>query len=389
MKKTHVLIGVSAAAFLGPFTQTIYTPSLPEMRDYFEVGNVYINLTISLFTAILAVSNFFIGPIADSKGRRSTLLVGLFLYILGSLACLAAPAYGYFLAGRALQAAGISTGSLIAVAVIGDIYKPHERSKAMSLFQMMIFLGPVFGPLIGGFIAGHLHWRWAFALLVVVGVAAWLYNCAQLKETRPHDLSPVGFETAILWRILKNASAASIFLLGFSQFFGYYIFLVYLPGLLDSLFSIPMASRGGFFVPLTAGILAGIQAGGMVQRRWTESSIIGACSVGIGLGVLAFFALLSAGWLTLTLLVIMLAVYGVLLGMSLPVQTTLLVGLFKEERATAIGLYNFCRFAGAAAGPMVGGLVEGFSGVNTVFLALGLLLLLSAWAVKMGLQRNS
>ena len=173
MNRTHILVGVSAAAFLGPFTQTVYTPSLPELRDVFHVDTVLINLTISLYTAILAASNFVIGPVADARGRRRTLLAGLLVFALGSLVCLLAPAYGWFLAGRVLQAAGISTGSLISAAVIGDIYEPHERGRAMSLYQTLTFLGPVFGPVAGGLIAAHLDWRWAFALLVVAGLATW------------------------------------------------------------------------------------------------------------------------------------------------------------------------------------------------------------------------
>ena len=55
--RARILVGVSAAAFLGPFTQTVYTPSLPELGQDFGVSIVLVNLTISLFTAILAVSS--------------------------------------------------------------------------------------------------------------------------------------------------------------------------------------------------------------------------------------------------------------------------------------------------------------------------------------------
>lgn len=266
MKKKYILIGVSAAAFLGPFTQTVYTPSLPELRSFFQVDTVLINLTISLFTAILALSNFVVGPIADTKGRRVTALAGLAIYVLGSAVCLFAPSYLMFLTGRVLQAVGISTGTLIAPAVIGDIYKPHERGQAMSSYQTLTFLGPVFGPVVGGLIAAHLHWRWAFGLLVVAGGAVLLYSFVLLKETRPHNLVPPKFRLSTFRRIFADRAAFSLLLLGFSQFLGYYIFLVYLPTLLASLFSIPMASRGFFFVPLTAGILVGISLGGRWQR---------------------------------------------------------------------------------------------------------------------------
>uniref|UniRef100_UPI003F495CFE MFS transporter n=1 Tax=Cupriavidus yeoncheonensis TaxID=1462994 RepID=UPI003F495CFE len=387
MKKKYVLIGVSAAAFLGPFTQTVYTPSLPELRSVFQVDTLLINLTISLFTAILALSNFVVGPIADTKGRRVTALVGLTIYVLGSAVCLFAPSYSVFLSGRVLQATGISTGTLIAPAVIGDIYEPHERGRAMSSYQTLTFLGPVFGPVVGGLIAAHLQWRWAFGLLVVAGSAVLLYSSLLLKETRPRDLVPPKFRLSTFRRILADRAAFSLLLLGFSQFFGYYIFLVYLPTLLASLFSISMASRGFFFVPLTAGILIGINLGGRWQQHTPGAKIVALCSFGLSLGVLLLFLCLATQWMTIPLLVLFLLIFGVLLGTSLPVQTAMLVNLFKEERATAVGLYNFCRFTGAAAGPLVGGWVELVASTNVVFLMLGLLLTTSAWVVHRNLQR--
>ena len=66
----------------------------------------------------------------------------------------------------------------------------------------------------------------------------------------------------------------------------------------------------------------------------------------------------------------------------------MLVGLFKEERATAVGLYNFSRFAGAAAGPLVGGWFEMASGTAAVFLVLGLLLVAAAAMVQRNLHRS-
>jgi MFS family permease len=388
MNRSHILLGVSAAAFLGPFTQTVYTPSLPELRDFFQVDTVLVNLTISLFTAILAVSNFVVGPIADNKGRRPTLLAGLVVFALGSLACLLAPTYGWFLGGRVLQAAGISTGSLVAAAVIGDIYEAQERGRAMSLYQTLTFLGPVFGPVVGGLIAAHLDWRWAFGLLVAAGAATWGFNYTRLVETRPAGLVPARFSVATLRRIVADRAAAALLLIGFSQFFGYYVFLVYLPTLLASLFAVPMASRGFFFVPLTAGILLGITLGGRLQRHWASSRIVGLCSFGIALGVVALYACLLQAWMTLPLLVLFLSLYGLLLGISLPVQTAMLVSLFKEERATAVGLYNFSRFAGAAAGPLVGGWIEAAANTASVFLALGLLLAAAATIVHRNLGRQ-
>lgn len=380
--KNRILIGVSAAAFLGPFTQTVYTPSLPELASFFQVNTVMVNLTISLFTAILALSNFFVGPIADRKGRRATLLPGLLVFSFGCLVCWFSTTYWYFLAGRAVQAVGICTALLMAPTVIGDIYPLKERAPAMGVFQQVTFLGPVLGPVVGGLIAAYLHWQWAFALLAVAGLAVWLYNRSELPETLPKDMVATRISFGSFRQVLANRSALSLIMLGFSQFYGYYSFLVFLPMLLESLAVQPGSSEGFFFLPLTAGILAGIHASNIWQRRWSHASIVSASSFAMAANVLLFWMAMRADLTTIPLLVVMLLVFGVLLGCSLPVQSTILVSLFTKEKATAVGAYNFFRFSGAAAGPIVGGFLQMTYGLNAVLLSLGLVLLGSAWVIR-------
>lgn len=385
-KKTTILVGVSAAAFLGPFTQTVYTPSLPALQDFFHVNTVMVNLTISLFTAVLAVSNFIVGPIADRWGRRATLLPGLIIFSCGSLICLFSDSYWLFLSGRAIQAVGISAAFLVAPTVIADIYAPEERARAMSLFQTVTFLGPVFGPVVGGLIAAYLQWQWAFALLAAAGIAVWLYNRAQLEETLPRGAAPARISLHTFHGVLANRAAFSLILLGFSQFYGYYALLVFLPVLLASLFGMSTASAGFFFLPLTAGILLGINIGGRWQRRWTRTRIVSVSSFGIGLNVLALWLALLANIVNLPALGAFLLLYGLLLGGSLPVQSTILVNLFRQEKATAVGVYNFFRFTGSAIGPIAGGFIHLTYGVETVFLSLGALLIASAWIVRRNLH---
>lgn len=382
--RAKILAGVSAAAFLGPFTQTVYVPSLLEIGADLAADTLMVNLTISIFTAILAASSFVVGPLADHRGRRAVLLPGLGVYIAGCLLCLLAPSYWAFLAGRVVQACGISTGSVVAAAVIGDLYAVDERPQAMNRYQLMVFLGPVAGPVIGGLIAAHLHWQWAFGVLIAAGLAVMLYNAATLPETLAHSGAGNPLALDRIRRVVRSASARSILLLGFSQFYGYYVFLVFLPQLAER-FALSTSDKGLAFVPLTAGILAGIEAVKRWLPRQTGTRIMSATSYGICASVLALWLASAAGALSLGLLLLATLLYGMLLGASLPAQSTALVNLFTAERATAMGIYNFTRFMGAAAGPLLGAVIAGAFGLNAVLLSLGLLLLAAAWAIQRGM----
>lgn len=380
--KRTILYGVSAAAFLGPFTQTIYTPSLLEMKDFFGVNTLLINLTISLFTLILATSNFVIGPVADTRGRRAVLLPGLLLFIGGSLVCLLSKNYAMFLAGRVLQAIGVGTGQVVAAAVIGDIYKPEDRGQAMSTYQTVIYLGPVLGPVLGGLIAAYFHWQWAFLILIIFGAVVFAYNRSTLVETLPKDTKSRKITIKTFKDILSSKPAFSIILLGFSQFYGYYIFLVFLPEILSRFFHLSTASAGFAFAPLTACILVGTVLGGKVQRIWRKTRIIVLTSYGIGLDVVVLWAALATGTLNLPFLEILLSVYGLFLGISLPAQSAILVNLFNDQKATAVGVYNFLRFTGASLGPMIGGIVAESFGYSGLFASLGILILIASALIQ-------
>jgi DHA1 family bicyclomycin/chloramphenicol resistance-like MFS transporter len=161
---------VAFAAFLGPFTQTVYAPILPELGAALSTTPLLINLSISIFTFVLAFMQIVYGPLVDRRGRRGTLLVGLAVYIVASLGCFLAQNIETLLVFRALQAVGIAAGAVVAVTVIGDRFEGAERGRAMGSFQMMVALGPVVGPVVGGFIGEHVDFHYVFLLLAVVRV---------------------------------------------------------------------------------------------------------------------------------------------------------------------------------------------------------------------------
>ncbi len=383
MNKRKILLGVAAGGFLGPFGQTVYTPSLTEIGHYFDVTPLMVNLTISVFTAILATGSFMIGPIADAYGRRAVLIPGMAAFVAGSLLCLFAPAYWMLLVGRIIQALGIASASVVAAAVIGDIYAPAERPQAMSVYQLVTFLGPVFGPVVGGAVAGYLHWQAAFAVLAVAGLLTGIYNNAVLPETLAKPKGGAeGSSLSGIGRVFGNPSARSILSIGFTQFYGYYVFLVFLPVLLGTHFGFSAAERGIAFVPLTAGIIAGITGAKRWLGHWPGTRVLRIASFAIAFDMLALSLALATGTLSVPLLGGVLLTYGVLLGGSLPAQSTILVNLFSAERATAMGMYNFLRFSGAAAGPLIAALVAAWAGETAVFAVAGALLLASAWVLK-------
>jgi len=341
---------VGFAAFLGPFTQTVYAPILPELGGALRTTPFLINLSISIFTLVLAFMQIIYGPLVDRSGRKRTLLAGLAIYIVASLGCFLADRIETLLAFRALQAVGIAAGAVVAVTVIGDRFEGAARGRAMGSFQMMVALGPVVGPVVGGFVGEHLDFHYVFLLLAIVGAAALLSNAIWLRETRPAG-EPRAFHPAQYLEVLGNRQGLAIMLLSFVQYYAFYNYLVFMPRVLDAVYGLSASEKGLVFLPLSVAVVIGSYVGGRLLGHWRPRPMLLVTALLNALSLLLFVAVAP---LSLVALVVAVTAFGLFLGLSLPVQTSLLTDLYRRNRATAVGSYNFFRFMGMATGPVLG-----------------------------------
>lgn len=170
-KLTFILYVVCMSALLGSFAQNIYTPILPMIQNSFQTSLYLVNVTVSLFTFVLAIMQLIYGPLIDTKGRKSVLIPSLIISTIGSIGCAFSPNVYLFLFFRAVQAIGIAAIPVVSATIIGDLFEGKERGEAMSLYQMLLALAPAIGPLIGGYLGsinGHLsvflfYLYWAFS----------------------------------------------------------------------------------------------------------------------------------------------------------------------------------------------------------------------------------
>lgn len=341
---------VAFPAFLGPFTQTVYAPILPELGGALRTTPFLINLSISIFTLVLAFMQIIYGPLVDRSGRKRTLLAGLAIYIVASLGCFLADRIETLLAFRALQAVGIAAGAVVAVTVIGDRFEGAARGRAMGSFQMMVALGPVVGPVVGGFVGEHLDFHYVFLLLAIVGAAALLSNAIWLRETRPAG-EPRAFHPAQYLEVLGNRQGLAIMLLSFVQYYAFYNYLVFMPRVLDAVYGLSASEKGLVFLPLSVAVVIGSYVGGRLLGHWRPRPMLLITALLNALSLLLFVAVAP---LSLVALVVAVTAFGLFLGLSLPVQTSLLMDLYQHNRATAVGSYNFFRFMGMATGPVLG-----------------------------------
>ncbi|WMT43047.1 multidrug effflux MFS transporter [Paenibacillus sp. D2_2] len=164
-------------------SETIYTPSLPDISASLGVSNSSVQLTLSIYFIGFALGVFCWGWLSDLLGRRPAMLGGLLVYGAGSLMCYYSGSIELLLVSRFIQAFGAATGSVITQTILRESVSGDKRHVMFAQISAVIAFTPAVGPLIGGWIDQFFGFRAVFFALVVMSVLLFLYAFLRLPET--------------------------------------------------------------------------------------------------------------------------------------------------------------------------------------------------------------
>jgi len=190
-----IVFGIMLAIYLGALDQTIVATALPTIgRRFGEIENLSWVVTAYLLTST-AVTPLY-GKLSDMHGRRAMMLIGIGVFMVGSLACAVAPNMLMLILGRAVQ--GMGAGGLLPLAqtIIGDVVLPKERGRYQAYLGSMWMMASITGPLLGGVLSEYLNWSLIFWINIPLGFLAFLASREALKRLprheRPHKLDILG-----------------------------------------------------------------------------------------------------------------------------------------------------------------------------------------------------
>src|SRR5262245_43131724 len=104
---------LAALAALGTLATNIFLPSLPHMATALDVSSAAVTSAITVFLAIFALGQLIVGPISDRYGRRRPVLAGFAVFLVGSIWCAFSFNLSSLLIGRAIQAVGACSTSVL------------------------------------------------------------------------------------------------------------------------------------------------------------------------------------------------------------------------------------------------------------------------------------
>jgi len=180
---------VILAVIMQALDTTIANVALPYIQGSVSASADQINWVLTSYIVAAAIMTPPSGFLAAKFGRKNVLLTAIVGFVAASVLCGLAQSLNQIVAFRLLQ--GLFGASLVPLSqgILLDIYTAEERGSAMALFGVSVMVGPVLGPVIGGWLTDNISWRWVFYINVPIGALAFAGIVIFVTETKRDALA--------------------------------------------------------------------------------------------------------------------------------------------------------------------------------------------------------
>ncbi|HLO65035.1 MAG TPA: Bcr/CflA family multidrug efflux MFS transporter [Azonexus sp.] len=337
-REGRFILLLGALVAFGPLAIDLYLPALPAIAAGLGASAEAVQSSITVFLAGFAVGMLFYGPISDRYGRRTVMLTGIALFALASLACLLATAVEQLIVARFIQALGGGAASVLARAVVRDVYSPSEAIRKLSLMAMVTAIAPLLAPLLGSALLAGFGWRGTFAAVLAWGLLSLGVVWRMLPETLPAERRgelSLAAAFAAYGRLACDPVAIGLLLAGGMSFAAMFAYITASPFYFIAVQQLSPTTYGALFAANALGIFAANYANSRLVKSRGAAAMAGVgCASGFAGALLLWVAMASGDALP--------AVIG---GLFVVVSMTGLLG------ANCVGLLmaRYPQNAGAAA----------------------------------------
>jgi len=191
-----ILTTCTVVTILYAMTITIANVSLPQMQGALSATQDQITWVVTFNIVATAVATPMCGWLVARFGRRRLLICSILGFTVASLLCGTAESLGSLVLFRILQGAFGAPMAPVCQAIVQDTYPKHQHGVVIALFGMGVIIGPIIGPVAGGYLSETYSWRWVFFMIVpfaLIALAGVMVFIRDKGERSPVALDWIGF----------------------------------------------------------------------------------------------------------------------------------------------------------------------------------------------------
>ncbi|OBB30802.1 Bcr/CflA family drug resistance efflux transporter [Mycolicibacterium peregrinum] len=371
--RIRMILVLGALVALGPLTIDMYLPALPRIADELTVSSSVAQLTLTGTLAGLALGQLIVGPLSDSLGRRRPLMAGIVLHMVASVLCVLAPDIAILGLARALQGMGAAAASVVAIAVVGDLFSGTVAATVMSRLMLVLGVAPVLAPSLGAAVLLHGSWHWVFVALVVVAGGLLAMAALALPETLPvSHRRPLAVRGIIgtYAELLRDARFVILVLVAALGMSGLFAYISAAPFVLQGDYGLDQQAFALVFAAGAVALIGSTQFNVVLLRRFSPQAITMAALSWSAFAGLVFIVLTVAhvGGLAAFVVPVLAILAG--MGLVLPNAPALALSRHPDAAGTAAALLGAAQFGlGAAVAPAIGALGNGALALSWVMTA--------------------
>ena len=195
--KISIAAALMVAMFLGAVEGTVVTTAVPTIvRDL--QGFDVISFVFSVYLLTSSISTPICGKLSDLYGRKKILMIGIIIFLIGSVLCGLSQSMYMLIGFRAIQ--GIGTGAIFTITftIVGDVFTLEERPKVQGGLSTVWGIASLAGPFLGGTLIDTLSWHWVFFINIPFGIISLILIQKNLKENlekKKHKIDFAGILT--------------------------------------------------------------------------------------------------------------------------------------------------------------------------------------------------
>lgn len=397
-----LIVGVMTASLLQVLDVTIANVAIPHMQSSLGASPDTVSWVLTSYIIASAVAMPITGWLADRIGSRRLFLISVTLFVIASMLCGLAQNLEEMVIFRALQGVGGAFIAPLSQSALLDTTRPSRQPQIVALWGMGIMIGPILGPVLGGWLTEVMGWRWVFFVNVPLGAVCiaillaelpsrpltrrrfdlfgfamlalalaalqllldrgnvidwfaspetWLYACIALSGAW---IAAIHFATArnpLFDRRLFadiNFAVALLFMIVVGMVM--FATMALLPPMLQHLFGYDVIDTGIVLMPRGVGVLVSMQLAGLLMRRGVDARWLVAIGFLIGawsLDAMSHWSLEVDRWH----FIVTGLVQGLGLGLVfIPLNATAFATLPPQLRTDGSSLLNLMRSVGSSIG---------------------------------------